>query len=141
MSVTAAQALPISSVQTPFGGSPESRTQIAVSSCEAEYMALFEGSKDIVWLCNSLCEFGIFQGQIPTAMYHDNQGSTAWANESNLRKVKHVKLRYHFTNMLITAGQVKVKYIESANNLAALFTKSLVGSAFERAKLMLGLSD
>jgi hypothetical protein len=69
-------------------------------------MALFEGSKDIVWLRNMLCEFGICQGQIPTTRYHDNQGSIAWANESNLRKVKHIDLSYHFTNMLITAGQV-----------------------------------
>jgi hypothetical protein len=50
-------------------------------------------------------------------------------------------LRYHFTNMLITAGQIHVKYIESANNLADMLTKSLVGTAFEKANLMLGLSD
>jgi hypothetical protein len=55
--------------------------------------------------------------------------------------VKLIDLRYPFTNMLITAGQVNVKYIEPANNLADVFTKSLVGAAFERAKLMLGLSD
>jgi hypothetical protein len=60
------------------------QNSIAVSSCEAEYMALFEGSKDILWLRNLLCEFGICQGQIPTTMYHDNQGSIAWANEGNL---------------------------------------------------------
>jgi hypothetical protein len=117
------------------------KNSIAVSSCEAEYMELFEGSKDIVWLRNLLCEFRIRQGQIPTTMYHDKQGSIVWANESNIRKVKHIDLRYHFTNMLITARQFNVKYIESANNLADVFTKSLVGAAFERAKLMLGLSD
>jgi hypothetical protein len=50
-------------------------------------------------------------------------------------------MRYHFTNMLITTGQINVKYVESANNLADVFTKSLVGAAFERAKQMLGLSD
>jgi hypothetical protein len=104
-------------------------------------MARFEGSKDIVWLRNLLCEFGICQKQTPTTMHHDNQGSIAWANKSNLRKVKHIGLRYNFTNMLINAGQVNVKYIESANNLADVFTKSLVGAAFEMAKLMLGLSD
>jgi hypothetical protein len=104
-------------------------------------MALFEVPKYIGWLRNLLCEFEICQGQIPTTMYHDKQGSIAWANESNLRNVKHIDLRYHFTNMMITAGQVNVNYIESANNLADVFTKSVVGAAFERAKLMLRLSD
>ena len=45
------------------------QNSIAVSSCEAEYMALFEGSKDIVWLRNLLCEFGMCQGHIPTLMF------------------------------------------------------------------------
>ena len=49
------------------------QNSIAVSSCEAEYMALFEGSKDIVWLRNLLCEFGMCQGHIPTLLYSDNQ--------------------------------------------------------------------
>jgi hypothetical protein len=43
--------------------------------------------------------------------------------------------------MLINSGQIHVKYIESANNLADLLTKILVGTAFESANLMLGLSD
>ena len=117
------------------------QNSIAVSSCEAEYMALFEGSKDIVWLRNLLCEFGMCQGHIPTLMYSDNQGSIAWATENSLRKVKHIDLRYHFTNMLISSGQIRVKYIESASNLADMLTKSLVGTVFEKANLMLGLSD
>ena len=104
-------------------------------------MALFEGSKDIVWLRNLLCEFGMCQGHIPTLMYSDNQGSIAWATENSLRKVKHIDLRYHFTNMLISSGQIRVKYIESASNLADMLTKSLVGTVFEKANLMLGLSD
>jgi hypothetical protein len=51
----------------------------------------------------------------PTLMYSDNQGSIAWATENSLKKVKHIDLRYHFTNMLITSRQIHVKYIESAN--------------------------
>ena len=43
--------------------------------------------------------------------------------------------------MLISSGQIRVKYIESASNLADMLTKSLVGTVFEKANLMLGLSD
>jgi hypothetical protein len=96
---------------------------IAVSSCDEEYMALFDGSKDIVWLHNLLCEFGMYQGHTPNLMYSDNQGSIAWVTENNLMKVKHIDLKYHFTNMLITSGQINVKYIESANNLADIYHK------------------
>jgi Reverse transcriptase (RNA-dependent DNA polymerase) len=81
------------------------QNSIAVSNCEAEYMALFDESKDIFWLRNLLREFGMCQGHTPTLMYSDNQGSTAWATVNSLRKVNHVDLRYHFTNMLIVANQ------------------------------------
>jgi hypothetical protein len=115
------------------------QNSIAVSSCEAEYMALFEGAKDVLWLRNLLCEFGNCQGTSPTTIYHDNQGSIAWAQEDNLRKVKHIDMRYHFTNALIAAGHAIVKYIDSAENRADIFTKPLAGQVFLTAKDELGL--
>ena len=71
------------------------QSSVAVSSCEAEYMALFEGAKDTVWLRNLLCEFDYCQGHNPTPIFHDNQGSITWSREDNFRKVKHIDLRYH----------------------------------------------
>lgn len=103
---------------------------IAVSSCEAEYMALFEGARDIVWLRNLLCEFGYCPGHSPTVMFHDNQGSISWASEGNFRRAKHVSLRYQFTNSLVEGGLVEIKYTPSNENLADLLTKPLRGALF-----------
>jgi hypothetical protein len=86
----------------------KSRKQIsvAVSSCEAEYVALFEASNDAAWLRNLLREFELCQGMKPTILYHDSQGSISWAREGGIRKVKHVGLRHHFTHKLIEAETI-----------------------------------
>jgi hypothetical protein len=55
------------------------QNSVAVSSCESEYMALSEFAKDALWLRNLFCEFGYCPGSTPTTIYHDNQGSIAWA--------------------------------------------------------------
>jgi hypothetical protein len=100
---------------------------VALSSCEAEYMALFEGAKDTTWLRNLLCEFGYCQGVEATRVLHDNQGSISWSRDDNLRNVKHIDLRYKYTHKLIQAGQVDVKYVPSAENVADCLAKPFAG--------------
>ena len=113
---------------------------IAVSTCEAEYMALFEGGKDVVWLRNLLCELGICCKNTATVVYHDNQSSIVWAESPGLRKVKHIDLRYNFTRHLVEQGVIKVKYVNTEQNAADIFTKALSGEKYRVAKDLLGLS-
>jgi hypothetical protein len=89
----------------------------SVSSCEAGYVSLFEAGRDDVWIRSLLCELGLFPGSIPTQNMHYNQGSIAWA-EGVLRKVKHVELKYHHSQYLISTGQIKISYVASALNAA-----------------------
>jgi hypothetical protein len=107
------------------------QTTPAVSSCEAQYVALLEAGPDAVWIRNLLCEVGQCPGKDPTLIYHGNQGSISWA-EGGLRKVKHVELKYHFTKHLIHSGQYKVTYVPSEDNCADGLTKALAGSQFKK---------
>ena len=43
--------------------------------------------------------------------------------------------------MLVNAGQVDVKYVESSRNIADIFTKPLSGLAFTNAKHEFGLRN
>jgi hypothetical protein len=103
------------------------QTTPAVSNCEAEYAVLFEAGPNAVWIRSLLCEIGQCPGKVPTLIYHDNQGSISWA-EGGLRKVKHVELKYHFTQHLFQSGQDKVTYEPSEGNCANGLTKALAGS-------------
>jgi hypothetical protein len=70
-----------------------------------------------VWIQSFLCEVEQCPGKVHTLIYLDNQGSISWA-EGGLRIVKHVELKYHFTQHLIQSGQVKVTYVPSEENSA-----------------------
>jgi hypothetical protein len=92
-------------------------------------MALFTAARDAVWMRSLLCEVGECPGRLPTLIHDDNQSSISWS-EGELRKVKHVDMKYHFTQHLIQTGQVKVTYVPSNENLADGLTKALAGAQF-----------
>jgi hypothetical protein len=103
----------------------------AVSSCEAEYAALFEAGRDAVWIRRLLCEVGQCPGEESTLIYYDSQGSILLA-DGVLSKVKHVELKYHFAQHLIQSGQTKVAYVPSEDNCADGLTKALAGSQVKK---------
>jgi Reverse transcriptase (RNA-dependent DNA polymerase) len=111
----------------------------SVSSCEAEYIALFEAGRDAVWMRSLLCELDMCPGKAPTTILHDNQGSIAWA-QGGLRKIKHVELKYHHTQYLIESEQIRIEYVESSKNAADVMTKALCGPSFQQALNMLGIA-
>jgi hypothetical protein len=111
----------------------------SVSSCEAEYVSLFEAGRDAVWIRSLLCELGICPGSIPTQIIHDNQGSTAW-EEGGLRKFKHVELNYHHSQYLISTGQIKISYVASALNAADFITNALTGTFFQKSLQFLDIT-
>ncbi|OWY96768.1 polyprotein [Phytophthora megakarya] len=72
-----------------------SQKTVALSSTEAEYMALSECIKEVVWLRRLLKDVGAKQVD-PTVIYEDNQGAMALAkNVGYQARTKHINIRYH----------------------------------------------
>ena len=69
---------------------------LALSSTEAEYLALFEASKTIMWLRQILEELGYPQ-PTPTMVHEDNKSTiTIISNGNDRGRTKHMDLRYHY---------------------------------------------
>ncbi|KAG3067261.1 hypothetical protein PI125_g23675 [Phytophthora idaei] len=58
---------------------------VALSSTEAEYMALRDCMKEVVWMRLLLKDIGLEQGG--TAIYEDNQGAIALAKNVGYQKL------------------------------------------------------
>jgi len=98
---------------------------VALSSTEAEYMALSECVKEVVWMRLLLKNIGADQDG-PTKLYEDNQGAMALAkNVGYQARTKHIDIRFHFIRENITSGEVELKYVDSKNQLADFLTKGL----------------
>ncbi len=99
----------------------------AASSCEAEYIGLFEAARDTVWLLGLLCELGYCPGLKPTKVYQDNQGSIIWG-QGGLRNVRQIQLKYNYSQYLIKNMEIELEYIPSTENPADGLTKPLTGT-------------
>ena len=121
-----------------FTWTSHAQKTIALSSTEAEYMALSDCSRQVVWIITLLNEIGYDLEPIP--IYGDNQGSIFMAsNPITERRSKHIDIRYHYIREVIEKGLVKVRFIDGSDNPADLFTKNLGWVKFEKFRACLGL--
>lgn len=91
----------------------QSRMQksVAQSSTEAEYYALGDCCKQVLWIKSLLGELDYKLNAIPIC--GDNQGSIFMAsNPVQERRSKHVDIRYHFIRDVVQSGAVELFYIE-----------------------------
>jgi hypothetical protein len=76
---------------------------ITLSSTEAEYMALSDCSRQVVWMHTLMGELGYSLQPIPIC--RDNQGSIFIAsNPITEKRSKHIDIRYHYVREVITLG-------------------------------------
>ena len=76
------------------------QASVALSSCEAEYMALAHAAKEGLWLRALLKYLGLSQQTTP--IYCDNTAAiTVSKDPANHARVKHINMRYHFIRGVI----------------------------------------
>lgn len=108
---------------------------VALSSAEAEYIAAATSVCDMINI-KGLCYD--FKQKVDSILYVDNRGAIDMTNSyENSKRTKHIDTRYHFIKDLVMSKEIKILYIESKNNCADIFTKSLSYDhfAYLRSKL------
>ena len=54
--------------------------------------------------------------------------------------MKHVELKYHHSQYLISTGQIKISYVASELNAADCMTKALTGIFFQKSLQFLNIT-
>jgi len=105
----------------------------AQSTAEAEYIAMGDESKDIMYIRNILEALGFYHQLGPTRLLVDSTAAIAIASKPGLNsKTKHIALRYHFIRQLIADGVIAVEKISTLDNVADILTKAVDRVTFER---------
>lgn len=103
---------------------------VALSTTEAEYMALAEATKEALWLKRITCELGFPQKSVE--IFCDSQSAICLAKNSVFHeRTKHIQTRYHFIRDVIADGDLVVTKIDTKINPADILTKSLPVKKFE----------
>ena len=98
---------------------------IALSSQDADYMALSDSSRELIFIRQLLESLG-FKVTGPTDLYSDNNGALALANKPcDHQKSKHIEVRFHFARQQVEENAVATQKVSTADQLAGVMTKSL----------------
>lgn len=123
----------------PVSHSAKKQTTQALSSTEAEYMALTATVQDGLWL-QSFYQCLTIPLQLPLQIFADNAGAIALSTEAaNHIRTKHIDLRYHFIRAHIEDGTFIPVWLSTHRNTADIFTKTLSRSLFVHHRTGLSL--
>jgi hypothetical protein len=105
---------------------------IALSTAEAELMALVEVIKEVKWMKELLIELH-FDVVSPIEIFVDNQSAIKMAqNDVEHDRTKHIDIKYHFIKRETEEKQIKLTWISSNLQLADVFTKALSSNLFQQ---------
>lgn len=106
------------------------QSTIALSTAESEYIALFEATKEAVWLRQLLTDIDSSASDA-TVINVDNQSAAAIANNNkSTKRIKHMDIKYHYVREAVVSKNVATKYCPSEIMLADLFTKPMPKTRF-----------
>ncbi|GKE27683.1 hypothetical protein Tco_1443067, partial [Tanacetum coccineum] len=96
----------------------------AISSTEAEYIALSGCCAQILWMRSQLTDYGLGFNKIP--MYCDNKSAIALCcNNVQHSRSKHIYIRFHFIKEHVENGVIKLYFVNTEYQLVGIFTKAL----------------
>ncbi|GJZ54607.1 copia protein [Tanacetum coccineum] len=109
--------------------SSKKQKSTAISSTEAEYIALSGCCSKILWMRSQLIDYGFQFNKIP--LYCDNKSTIALCcNNVQHSRAKHIDIRYHFIKEQVENGIVELYFVWTEYQLADIFTKSLPRERF-----------
>jgi hypothetical protein len=104
---------------------------VAKSSFEAEIIAASTVGDSFVWLSDFMVEIDlVVTGSI---MYQDNKSAIISMEKGggSFKRTKHIKIRFFWLKALVDEGILKFEYVQTAEMIADMLTKPLIGPVFQ----------
>ena len=103
---------------------------MALSTTEAEYMAITEAVKEAIWLHRLLEDLGV--GQKHLVVHSDSQSAIHLAkNQVFHARTKHIDVRYHFVREILEEEEILLQKIRTEDNRADMLTEVVTRAKFE----------
>ena len=113
---------------------------VALSTTEAEYIAVTEVIKEGIWLRGLLGELSSCSDKIDILC--DSQSAIHLTKDQMFHeRTKHIDIKYHFVRDVISRGDISVKKISTHENPADMLTKPLPRIKFKHCLNLIGVAD
>jgi hypothetical protein len=113
---------------------------VAISTTEAEYMAVAEATKEALWLKGLVKELGLNQRGVQ--MHCDSQSAIYLAkNQVYHARRKLIDVRFHKIRELIVTGDIVLEKVHTPENVADMLTKSVTVTKFKQCLDLVNVSS
>jgi len=139
--------------------SSKSQQTVALSSTEAEYMALTQAATEAIWVSRFIAELQNVPENLntedpedpeqytpphatapPTKIFVDNQGAIALAHNPEFHaRTKHIAIQEHYVREKVTTGEIVLAYLHTGDMIADCLTKNLSYDKVARFRAEMGL--
>ena len=111
---------------------------VALSSCEAEYIALCECAKESQWLSHLHQELNGHDD--PILIFEDNQAAIKLAENSMFsNRTKHIQVRFHYIRELVADKKIILNYCPTDLMVADALTKGLLKVKLTQLRELMGI--
>lgn len=117
------------------------QTCVALSSTEAEFIALSEACKEAIWLRQILADLHQPINSV-TIIYEENQSCLCLIQEEKLsNRTKHIDVKTHFVKDHIDKGNIVCEYCSTEEMLADMLTKAIPTTKFKKLRELCNFFD
>ncbi|GJV18472.1 hypothetical protein Tco_1367492 [Tanacetum coccineum] len=110
----------------------------AMSSAEAEYVALSASCSQVMWMRTRVKDYGFNYNKI--LLYCDSQSALAIScNPIQHSRTKHIHTRYHFIKEQVENGIIELYFVRTVYQLADMFNKALPEDRFKYLVRRIGM--
>jgi len=114
--------------------STKKQQTVALSTAEAELMAVVEVEKETAWTKMMIESMGM-KVNLPIKIKSDNQSAVKiTVNDIDHDRIKHFRIRFHYIRDLIDSKEIEVEWCTSQQQIADIFTKTLTAQPFIRQR-------
>ena len=117
------------------------QTEIALSTAEAEYIALSQSMRETIPFLRLMAELDvIFPIELPKPklfckIFEDNEACISMATSLKFTpRTKHLALKYHHFKSWITKGILELVHVDTKDQLADMMTKPLDSTLFQKLR-------
>src|SRR4051812_26704273 len=114
--------------------------ELCLSTAESEYIAAGSCCAQLLWMKQTLKDYGINLKQVP--LFCDNESAIKIANKLvQHSKTKHIQIRHHFLRDHVMKNDIDIIHVNTEEQLADIFTKPLDEKRFCKLRCELNILE
>lgn len=127
--------------ESPITWCSQKQSTVALSSCEAEYMAANSAACQAVWLRELLGEITGTTLQKVVIKVDNTSAIALVKNPVFHKRSKHIKSRFHYIRECVGKDEIEVEHVDGKEQKADILTKALARVKFNQMRKLLGVED